>query len=306
MRETMETIQVTVQGEEAASSHQEYQVFSGETANQALRQAAVDSQIPLESVDTLIEDLENRSQFTLMWQVPETTIMGELGKLILFHVLKREQLKNIRQYLGCNHLAASTVRNMLIQNLLTRFLSPKKIAEITGVTANLVSRMLCRIRKHEDGILRQEVETSTPRRDKTIACQATFRCPACAKEFSDYRSLPRHHKKYHGVKPFKCPYCPYRAILRGHYEAHVANHESKSLKEQQQEWCRNLLEKYPHMPDLVPQDEPTSTTTETREEQEGTGLSTDTLYPMSSHPAATAGLVESSQTESFENILMQL
>ncbi|XP_028968104.1 zinc finger protein 64 [Galendromus occidentalis] len=49
------------------------------------------------------------------------------------------------------------------------------------------------------------------------------RCPLCDKIFPLKRDLERHMVKHTGLKPYPCPYCPFRTTRREHVSNHVKN-----------------------------------------------------------------------------------
>lgn len=49
------------------------------------------------------------------------------------------------------------------------------------------------------------------------------RCDLCDKVFPLKRDLERHMVKHTGLKPYPCPYCPFRTTRREHVSNHVKN-----------------------------------------------------------------------------------
>lgn len=48
-----------------------------------------------------------------------------------------------------------------------------------------------------------------------------YECETCGKKFFERQDL-RHHERIHtGVKPHKCPYCPYTCAIRGNLNKHL-------------------------------------------------------------------------------------
>lgn len=58
-------------------------------------------------------------------------------------------------------------------------------------------------------------------------------CPVCGKEFNSRnrrQDLQRHLLSHTGERPFACPFCPYRATLKGNLKKHIQGLHAQLLK----------------------------------------------------------------------------
>ena len=63
----------------------------------------------------------------------------------------------------------------------------------------------------------------------TLRAGSSHACNICGREFNRLDNLRKHELIHTGQKPYSCPHCPYRAVLKGNVTKHIQARHAEFL-----------------------------------------------------------------------------